>query len=207
MPKEKTVQKRRRRTPDEARSEALAAARSLLLQAGPDAVTLSAVAKKIGVTHANLIHHFGSASDLQAALMGSMVDDLRDALDAAVARLRTDESAPRELVDAVFDAFGEGGAGRLASWIVMTGDTSRLEPVRQAVLGVVDAVDEMAGHDPQLPRERIKAAVLFIALSAFGDALIGPPLRDILGQDDKVSRRIMADLLPAFLEERSKGAA
>jgi AcrR family transcriptional regulator len=200
MPKEKTVQKRRRRTPDEARSEALAAARSLLLQAGPDAVTLSAVAKKIGVTHANLIHHFGSASDLQAALMGSMVDDLRDALDAAVARLRTDESAPRELVDAVFDAFGEGGAGRLASWIVMTGDTSRLEPVRQAVLGVVDAVDEMAGHDPQLPRERIKAAVLFIALSAFGDALIGPPLRDILGQDDKASRRIMADLLPAFLE-------
>ncbi|MBO6764314.1 TetR/AcrR family transcriptional regulator [Maricaulis sp.] len=200
MPKEKTVQKRRRRTPDEARSEALAAARSLLLQAGPDAVTLSAVAKKIGVTHANLIHHFGSASDLQAALMGSMVDDLRDALDAAVARLRTDESAPRELVDAVFGAFGEGGAGRLASWIVMTGDTSRLEPVRQAVLGVVDAVDEMAGHDPQLPRERIKAAVLFIALSAFGDALIGPPLRDILGQDDKASRRIMADLLPAFLE-------
>ena len=205
MPKEKTVQKRRRRTPDEARSEALAAARSLLLQAGPDAVTLSAVAKKIGVTHANLIHHFGSASDLQAALMGSMVDDLRDALDAAVARLRTDQSAPRELVDAVFDAFGEGGAGRLASWIVMTGDTSRLEPVRQAVLGVVDAVDEMAGHDPQLPRERIKAAVLFIALSAFGDALIGPPLRDILGQDDKASRRIMADLLPAFLE-RPKGA-
>lgn len=205
MPKEKTVQKRRRRTPDEARSEALAAARSLLLQAGPDAVTLSAVAKKIGVTHANLIHHFGSASDLQAALMGSMVDDLRDALDAAVARLRTDESAPRELVDAVFDAFGEGGAGRLASWIVMTGDTSRLEPVRQAVLGVVDAVDEMSGHDPQLPRERIKAAVLFIALSAFGDALIGPPLRDILGQDDKASRRIMADLLPAFLE-RPKGA-
>lgn len=204
MPKEKTVQKRRRRTPDEARSEALAAARSLLLQAGPDAVTLSAVAKKIGVTHANLIHHFGSASDLQAALMGSMVDDLRDALDAAVARLRTDQSAPRELVDAVFDAFGEGGAGRLASWIVMTGDTSRLEPVRQAVLGVVDAVDEMAGHDPQLPRERIKAAVLFIALSAFGDALIGPPLRDILGQDDKASRRIMADLLPAFLE-RPKG--
>ncbi len=205
MPKEKTVQKRRRRTPDEARSEALAAARSLLLQAGPDAVTLSAVAKKIGVTHANLIHHFGSASDLQAALMGSMVDDLRDALDAAVARLRTDQSAPRELVDAVFDAFGEGGAGRLASWIVMTGDTSRLEPVRQAVLGVVDAVDEMAGHDPQLPRERIKAAVLFIALSAFGDALIGPPLRDILGQDNKASRRIMADLLPAFLE-RPKGA-
>ena len=115
-----------------------------------------------------------------------------------------DDGAPRELVDAVFDAFGEGGAGRLASWIVMTGDTSRLEPVRQAVLGVVDAVDEMAGHDPQLPRERIKAAVLFIALTAFGDALIGPPLRDILGQDDKASRRIMADLLPAFLE-RPKG--
>lgn len=197
--------KRRRRTPEQAREEALAAARSLLLAGGPDAVTLAAVAQKIGVTHANLIHHFGSAADLQAALMGSMVSDLRQALDAAVARLRTDEGAPLELVGAAFDAFGEGGAGRLAAWIVTTDNPSRLEPVRQAVIDLVDAVDDTLGHAPQLPREQIKAAVLLIAISAFGDALIGPALRDMLGQDENAGRRIVADLLPAFLEKPKGG--
>ncbi|HBV12006.1 MAG TPA: TetR/AcrR family transcriptional regulator [Brevundimonas sp.] len=77
--------RRRRRSPEEARREALASARILLLSGGPNAVTLAAVAAEIGVTHANLIHHFGSAAGLQSALMGSMVADLSDALDAAAA--------------------------------------------------------------------------------------------------------------------------
>jgi len=44
--------KRRKRTPDEARDEALAAARRLLLDKGPNAVTLAAVGKALGMTHA-----------------------------------------------------------------------------------------------------------------------------------------------------------
>ncbi|HAL05969.1 MAG TPA: TetR/AcrR family transcriptional regulator, partial [Brevundimonas sp.] len=51
--------RRRRRSPEEARREALASARDLLLARGPNAVTLTSVAGEIGVTHANLIHHFG----------------------------------------------------------------------------------------------------------------------------------------------------
>ena len=91
--------KRRRRTPDEARREALVAARRLLIEAGPTAITLKAVADEIGVTHANLIHHFGSAAGLQSALMGSMVRDLTDALGETVAQLRLEIGAPRTLTD------------------------------------------------------------------------------------------------------------
>ena len=47
---------------------ALEAARALLVEAGPQAVTLKAVAGRIGRTHANLLHHFGSAAGLQKAL-------------------------------------------------------------------------------------------------------------------------------------------
>src|SRR5690606_34005364 len=122
--------RRRRRSPDEARKEALVSARALLLSGGPDAVTLKAVADDLGVTHTNLIHHFGSAAGLQSALMGFMVGDLTRALDVAIARLRTDDGAPLELVNAVFDAFDEGGAGKLAAWIVLSDDLSQLEPVR-----------------------------------------------------------------------------
>lgn len=190
--------RRRRRTPEEARLEAIASARRLLLSGGPDAMTLSAVAADIGVSHANLIHHFGSAAELQSALMGSMVADLNEALTAAIARLRTDEGAPLELVNAVFDAFAEGGAGRLAAWIAMSGDLSHLEPVRSAVQDLVEAICEKMGDGGQA-RERIGSAVLFIALSAFGESLIGPPLRSMLEQPDDSARKVVAYLLPSFL--------
>lgn len=192
--------RRRRRSPDEARREAVEAARALLLSGGPNAVTLSAVAADIGVTHANLIHHFGSAAGLQSALMGSMVADLGQALETAVTRLRTDDGAPMELINAVFDAFAEGGAGRLAAWIALSGDLTHLDPVRNAVLNLVNAIAEKMGDDGEA-RERIGSAVLFIALSAFGEALIGPPLRAMLDQPDDAGRKVVASLLPQFIKK------
>lgn len=191
--------RRRRRTPDEARLEALAAARVRLLAGGPDSVTLKAVADDLGVTHANLIHHFGSAEGLQSALMGSMVADLSNALDTAIARLRTDDGAPLELINAVFDAFADGGAGKLAAWIVLKGDLTHLEPVRAAVNGLVHAIADKLGDPSNPSRDQLSSAVLFIAVSAFGDALIGGPLRDMLGQEDDASRKIVAGLLPYFV--------
>ena len=67
---------RARRSPDESRAAAIAAARGLLLEAGPQAVTLKAVADKIGRTHANLLHHFGSAAGLQAELARSIAEEV-----------------------------------------------------------------------------------------------------------------------------------
>jgi len=191
--------RRRRRTPEEARQEALVCARARLLAGGPDSVTLKAVADDVGMSHANLIHHFGSAEGLQSALMGSMVADLSNALDTAIARLRTDDGAPLELVNAVFDAFAEGGAGKLAAWIVLKGDLSHLEPVRDAVNGLVHAIQEKLGDPSEASQIRLSSAVLFIALGAFGEALIGNPLRDMLKQDEDASRRVVASLLPYFV--------
>lgn len=196
--------RRRRRTPEEARREAITSARKLLLSGGPDAMTLAAVAADIGVTHANLIHHFGSAAGLQSALMGSMVLDLTEALDAAIVRLRTDEGAPLELVNSVFDAFASGGAGRLAAWIALSGDLSHLEPVREAVLALVAAVQEKFSDDSEAARQKISSAVLFIALSAFGDALIGEPLRGMLDQGEDATRKVVAQLLPTLIAGNAK---
>src|SRR5580704_6083603 len=125
--------RRRRRTPEEARTEALESARRLLILHGPNGVTLQSVAREIGVTHGNLIHHFGSAAQLQSALMGAMVRDLTKAIENAVAHVRSDEGAARTLVDIVFDAFDQGGAGALAAWIALSNRYEHLEPIREAV--------------------------------------------------------------------------
>jgi len=191
--------RRRRRSPDEARAEALACARRLLIAHGPNGVTLLAVAREIGTTHGNLIHHFGSAARLQSALMGAMVRDLAVALETAVAHVRSDESAPRTLVDIVFDAFDQGGAAQLAAWIAVSNRYEHLEPVREAVSDLVAAVDDkVRAAGGQAPRH-IPSALLFITLCAFGDAMIGGPLRDMLGRDRESVRRLATRLLPAML--------
>ena len=55
---------RERLSPGESRAAAIEAARRLLIESGPQAVTLKAVAAEVGKTHANLLHHFGSAAGL-----------------------------------------------------------------------------------------------------------------------------------------------
>ena len=95
--------KRRKRSGAEVCEEGLVAARRLLLDGGPGAVTLANVGEAIGMSHANVLHHFGSAAGLQSALMGSMIQDLTGALDNVVDLLKTDDAAPRTIADHVFD--------------------------------------------------------------------------------------------------------
>lgn len=189
--------KRRKRLGAEVREEGLAAARGLLLKGGPAAVTLANIGDEIGMSHANVLHHFGSAASLQSALMGSMINDLTVALDHVVEMLKTDAAAPRVIADRVFDAFDKGGAGQLAAWIILSGDIAHLAPVREAVRSLVEAIVGQS-KDEAAP-ERVRLAVLMMAVTAFGDAVIGPHVRDMLDQKDDAMRDLIARILPLFL--------
>lgn len=161
-------------------------------------MTLKAVADELGMTHTNLLHHFGTAGELQSELMSAMVRDLAAALMGAVAHLRSDAGAPRVLIDMVFDAFDKGGAGRLAAWIALSGNLNQLEPVREAVAELVRALEEKFAHEQGDPHLGVTSAVLFIALMAFGDSVIGEPLKDMLERGRTAPRKIAAFLLPKF---------
>jgi AcrR family transcriptional regulator len=58
---------RKRLSPEESKAAAVEAARDLLIREGAAAITLQAVAKRIGRTHATLLHHFGSVAGLHRA--------------------------------------------------------------------------------------------------------------------------------------------
>ena len=119
---------RKRLSPEESREAAIEAARALLVEEGPQAVTLKAVAARIGRTHANLLHHFGSAADLQRALIKHLADKITAQIGAAAKRARETDQNPREVVDMTFDAFARG-AGAMASWMILTGNQDALDPI------------------------------------------------------------------------------
>jgi AcrR family transcriptional regulator len=202
----KSNARRVRRTPEEARTLALASARRLLLADGPDAITLQSVATDLGMSHTNLIHHFGSAAGLQSELMRQMVSELTAAIESAVMRLRAGKGEFRDFVDIVFDAFDRGGAGRLAAWIVLSGEATRLAPVGEVVRDYIDSVERSADPGVQDVHERVTSATLFVTMAALGDAIIGNHLRRMVGRERDAVRRIIGRLLPVVLErEASNG--
>ena len=198
--------RRVRRTPEEARTLALASARRLLLADGPDAITLQSVATDLGMSHTNLIHHFGSAAGLQSELMRQMMSELTTAIESAVMRLRAGKGEFRDFVDIVFDAFDRGGAGRLAAWIVLSGEATRLAPVGEVVRDYIDSVERGAEAGAQDVHQRVTSATLFVTMAALGDAIIGNHLRRMVGRERDAVRKIIGRLLPVVLErEASNG--
>lgn len=197
-----TTQKRsvrRRRQPEEAREEALASARRLLLEKGPDAVTLKAVAEDLGMTHTNLLHHFGSAGDLQSALMTAMIQDLGQALEEAIRELQTGRPLPAQvslLVDRMFDAFDQGGAGRLAAWLALSKRSGDLEAVESSVTALVTTIQEKFARRDDEGFRAVTSAVLVLTLCAFADSLAGEALSAMLGRERRAARAAAAELLP-----------
>ena len=184
---------RRRLSPEESREAALDAARALLVEIGPQAVTLKAVATRMGRTHANVLHHFGSAEELQKALIGRQAAYITSTIREAVLRQREQaDPNPQEVVDLAFDAFDAGGAGALASWMILSGNEDALDPILTAIH---DLVDELAvDHRDAKP---IEDETLTLVLMALGDALLGGPLARALGVPRERARGLAREMLLA----------
>lgn len=184
---------RKRLSPEESRSVALDAARQILIEAGPQAVTLKAVAARIGRTHANLLHHFGSAAGLQKQLAAHLAETVCATIAEKMHGGLTGERSihdMREIVDLAFDAFDEGGAGALASWMLISGNEDALDPIIDAIHAMIDAVAPDA-HEKRLMHEDTLALVLM----ALGDSQLGGPMAAALGLPRDTARALATELI------------
>jgi AcrR family transcriptional regulator len=193
---------RERLTQNESRSAAMEAARLLLIEQGPQAVTLKAVGARIGKTHANLLHHFGSAAGLQAALAAHISDRVTNGIALAVAQARAGEADPREIVERTFDAFDREGAGALAAWMILSGNRDALNPILKSIHHMVDQLGEGHGDRP------MHEITLWLVLAALGDSLLGAAMADALSLPRDKARELAAGHLIALagVAERSVSA-
>ncbi|WP_343519960.1 helix-turn-helix domain-containing protein [Sphingomonas sp.] len=190
---------RRRLSPEESRDAALEAARTILIEAGPQAVTLKAVAARIGRTHANLLHHFGSAAGLQRALARSLAENVCSQIVGLIQEAHASEEArteakPREVVDLAFDAFDKSGAGALASWMILSGNEDALDPILEVIHQLVDQIAAVEGEESSVA---LREDTLSLVLMAMGDALLGEPLAKSLDLPRGAAREIALRQLTA----------
>ncbi len=206
MPTDKKVnnknaapEKRRRRLPADARDNILAAAEAILTQRGPQHLKLADVAKAADIATATVLHHFTSIDGVQAALMERMVTNL-------VARIiDITEATPNDAfpglagMHALFDAFEQKGAARLAAWLVLTGEAPRLSGVRRAIADVIDRT--IARDTPAGSRAIAEEMIMASITMALGAGLFGPSLSVLLGRAENSASLALQALLESRIAD------
>ncbi len=180
-------QKRVRRRPEEAKALILDAAEaSMKAGGGPAALRLQDVARAAGVSHPTILHHFGNREGLVRAL------NLRslEALTASVLERMAAQSG-EEGVRRTFEVYRDGLAQRMI-WLLQAqepprapGSPSMFEEIVKGLHAVRLRI-AAPGHVPDI--EDTRAVVHLTTIAAFGDALLGPRLRQLSGAQESVRR-------------------
>lgn len=188
---------RHRRSPEASRDNILAAAEAILLASGPQDLKLVEVAKGAGVANATVLHHFGSIDGVQTALMERMIRQLVDDVLAITVTEGQGMAFAGDGMRALFDAFESRGAARLAAWLTLTGEATRMTSVRGAVEEVINArISQVKGVSPEVMGDFILGCVTY----ALGVGLFGTPLGELMGKPPGRARDVALGILQARLD-------
>ncbi len=195
-----SVNRRARRTPEEARALILDTAERRLAELGLEGLNVVGLSRAAGISHATLLHHFGSADGMRQALVQRMSQRLiREAM-AAIG----DNEEIAAVVRQLFAVFSTGGHAKLLAWLAIE-EGQRLEPSGEQY-ALFDALirasaESMLGGDVATARNLLTLVVS----AAIGLGVAGDQLMDLVGMDTD-ARRSFPDWLAGRLGLRSDGA-
>lgn len=169
---------KKRRSADESRAHILEVAARRLREQGLEGLNITGVAEDAGLSHATLIHHFGSSGGMRDALADKMtqelVTDLMDAMNAGV--------DPGNVAKNVFSALAEGGHAKLLAWRAVEGhdDPSNQLVVRELFDKLLTTTQKVIDIDS---REELQRIILLVATAAIGYGIAGEVLTNVMGMD------------------------
>jgi AcrR family transcriptional regulator len=200
--------KRVRRTPDDARRLILDAAQASMSSKGPAGVRLKDVARAAGVSHSNVLHHFGSRAGLIEALNQRTLDDLKAVFFAVITAT---SSSADDIIGPAFAAYRDGLAQRTL-WVLQAPARrgSRSLPVFEELVEALHSRRiHAAAPGVRVSMNETRAIVHLTTIAAFGDALIGQRLRHCNDSDEPAARRQFEKWFATLLDtyaDRSSGA-
>ena len=172
---------RKRRTAEESKAIVLEVAARRLRDQGLEGLNITGVAEEAGISHATLLHHFGSSGGMRNALSEKMTADLVRAGAEAGADARV---PPEELTRNVFSALADGGHAKLLAWRAVEGDgdAERSQDVSDLFARLLATTQLALGlEDPQL----VQRVIYLVAIAAIGYGLAGNVLADVLGMSEE----------------------
>jgi AcrR family transcriptional regulator len=196
--------KRVRRTPEDARRLILDAAQASMVSKGPAGIRLQDVARAAGVSHSNVLHHFGSRAGLIEALNRRTLDDLKAMLFEV---MKAAHSSAEDIIGPAFAAYRDGLAQRTL-WVLQA-------PARrggQNLLAFDEIVDALHARrlaaSPGVPvdKAQTRAIVHLTTIAAFGDALIGSRLRRHSRADEPAARQRFVKWFAALIDAYTDGS-
>ena len=174
------VNKRIRRTSEESKSLILEAAARRLSQFGLEGLNISDVAKAAGMSHATVIHHFGSTAAMKQALLQQMTNAL---LSDIVAALKDDTSRD-EILSRLFATLSQDGHGRLLAWLALGHQDRDVLPIKNDTSELFKSIIEVIS-DPEDTETDAKLQVFLVASAAMGLGICGGALSNLIGLSDK----------------------
>jgi AcrR family transcriptional regulator len=173
------VNKRKRRTPEEAKALILKVAAERLATLGLDGLNISGVAKAAGISHATVIHHFGSTGAMREALLQQMTDtllaDVMNALDEAL--------PPDEVLTRLFTMLSRDGHGRLLAWLALDRQMLPVDATASHTAMLFRHIIDVLAKDKR-SRMDARFQVLLVATAALGLSICGDPLATMIGLED-----------------------
>jgi len=176
--------KRIRRTPEEAKSLILKVAADRLAELGLEGLNISGVAKDAGMSHATVIHHFGSTAAMREALLHQMT---RELLSDIVAALNHQEP-PEQILRRLFSTLSQDGHGKLLAWRAVEHQEMKEGNESGHLFQSVIAALAEQGSGPEQARQ----IVYLVALAALGQSISGDIVQNLIGMTAEETDRFPA---------------
>ena len=176
------VNKRIRRTSEESKSLILETAAKRLSQFGLEGLNISGVSKAAGMSHATVIHHFGSTAAMKEALLQQMTNEL---LSDVVLALKDDISGD-EILSRLFAMLSQDGHGRLLAWLALENQEIDVFPRKNNTSELFKSIIRVISHSTDSETDA-KLQVLLVATAAMGLSICGCALSNLIGLSDEES--------------------